>query len=133
MSALDLKRKRELFTFAAVSLTASAVFIWLTHLLVGFLAGKPEDSDARWLAAVPIAVLTGFMALAMRSLGRMDELERKIHTEAMAFAFLCTIPLGTTYLFLIMAGLLETDAILLLPAMASCWVIGLLLSVYRYR
>jgi len=63
----------------------------------------------------------------------MDELERKIHTEAMALAFLCTMPLGTTYLFLIMAGLLETDPILLLPAMASCWVIGLLLSIYRYR
>lgn len=44
MSALDLRRKRELVTFAAVSLIASAVFILLTQLLVRFLAGEPEDS-----------------------------------------------------------------------------------------
>ena len=99
MSSLDLNRKKYLSKFAAASLGASAVFLVATRLLSQFIAVHPDDPAIRWLAVLPVFALVTVMVLAMRSLRRMDELERKMHTEAMA----------------------------------SCWVIGLLLAVERYR
>jgi hypothetical protein len=69
----------------------------------------------------------------MRSLRRMDELERRMHSEAMAFAFLCSILMIATYTFVKVAGLPTPSVAWLLPTMVSCWVVGLLLAVQRYR
>jgi len=71
--------------------------------------------------------------LAMRSLGRMDELERKMHTEAMAFAFLGSLMLISAYGFLTMADLLTFPAIHLLTVMIICWITGRLLAIKQYR
>jgi hypothetical protein len=133
MSPLDLKRKKHLSKFAAASLGASAVFLVTIQLLSRFIADHPEDPGIRWLAVLPIVGLVTVMVLAMRSLRRMDELERKMHTEAMAFAFLDSILLVSTYVFLTLADLLTLPVSWLLPAMAGCWVIHLLVAIARYR
>lgn len=133
MSPLDLKRKKYLSKFTAASLGASAVFLVTTQLLSRFIADRPEDPAIRWLAVLPLVLLVAVTVLAMRSLRRMDELERKMHTEAMAFAFLGSLLLVSTYGFLRGANLLTPPVLWLLPAMVSCWVIGLLLAIERYR
>ena len=133
MSPLDLKRKKYLSKFTAASLGASAVFLVTTQLLSRFLADRPEDPGIRWRAVLPLVLLVAVTVLAMRSLRRMDELERKMHTEAMAFAFLGSLLLVSTYGFLRGANLLTPPVLWLLPAMVSCWVIGLLLAIERYR
>jgi hypothetical protein len=133
MSPLDLKRKKHLSKFAAASLGASAVFLVTTQFLSRFIADHPEDPRIRWLAVLPVVALVAFMVLAMRSLRRMDELERKMHTEAMAIAFLGSILLVSTHGFLTEADLLTSPVLWLLPAMAGCWVIHLLVAIARYR
>ena len=133
MSPLDLKRKKYLSKFTAASLGASAVFLVTTQLLSRFIADRPEDPAIRWLAVLPLVLLVAVTVLAMRSLRRMDELERKMHTEAMAFAFLGSLLLVSTHGFLRGANLLTPPVLWLLPAMVSCWVIGLLLAIERYR
>ncbi len=133
MSPLDLKRKKHLSKFTAASLGASVVFLVTTQLLSRFIADHPEDPGIRWLAVLPIVLLVAVMVLAMRSLRRMDELERKIHTEAMALAFLGSILLVSTYGFLTLADLLTFPVFWLRPAMVSCWVIGPLPVIERYR
>jgi len=133
MSPLDLKRKKYLSKFTAASLGASAVFLVTTQLLSRFIADRPEDPAIRWLAVLPLVLLVAVTVLAMRRLRRMDELERKMHTEAMAFAFLGSLLLVSTYGFLRGANLLTPPVLWLLPAMVSCWVIGLLLAIERYR
>jgi len=133
MSPLDLKRKKDLSIFTAISLGASVVFLVTTQLLSQFIADHPEDPGIRWLAVLPVVALVAVMVLATRSLRRMDELERKMHTEAMAFGFLGSILLVSTYGFLAMADLLTFPVFWLLPAMVGCWVIGLLLAIERYR
>ena len=86
-----------------------------------------------WLVALPGIALTAVAVFAMRSVRRMDELERKMHAEAMAFAFLCTILLITSCGFLEVAGLPTPPLGWLSPVMVSCWVVGLLLAVKSYR
>lgn len=118
-SPLDLERKKYLSKFTAASLGGSAVFLVTTQLLSRFIADHPEDPGIRWLAVRPIVALVSFMVLAMRSLRRMDELERKIHTEAMAMAFLGSILLVTTSGFLRGADLLTPPVLWLPPAMVG--------------
>ena len=133
MSPLDLKRIKYLSKFSAASLGGSAVFLVTTQFLSRFIADHPEDPRIRWLAVLPLVLLVAVTVLAMRSLRRMDELERKMHTEAMAIAFLGSILLVSTHGFLTEADLLTSPVLWLLPAMAGCWVIGLLLAIARYR
>ena len=133
VSPLDLKRKKDLSKFTAASVGGSAVFLVTTQLLSRFIADHPEDPGIRWLAVLPIVGLVAFMVLAMRSLRRMDELMRKLHTEAMAFAFLDSILIGTTFVFLRAADLLTLPVFWLLPAMAGCWAIHLMVAIARYR
>jgi len=133
MSPLDLKRKKDLSKATAASVAGSAGFLVTTQILSRFIADHPNDSGTRWLAVVPIVALLAVMVLAMRSLRRMDELERKIHTEAMALAFLGSILLVFTVEFLGGADLVDFPALWLPPAMVICWVIGLVLAIERYR
>jgi len=133
MFLLNLKRKRDLSIFTATSLGASAGFLIVTQLLGQFIADHPDNPTIRWLGVLPVVALVAVAVLALRSLRRMDELARKMHTEAMACAFLGSILLISTYGFLTMADLLTLPALWLPPAMVSCWVIGLLLAIERYR
>ncbi len=135
MSSIDLKRKKDLSKVIAVSLGVSVVFLVSIQLLSRFIADHPSDTSIRWLAAFPVVALSAGVGLAMRSLRRMDELERKMHTEAMAFAFMVSIPLITTYEFLALAGFLTATVLSgwLAPAMVACWVVGLLRAAERYR
>ncbi len=71
---------RHLSKFTAASLDASAVFLVTTQLLSRFIADHPEDPGIRRLAVLPVVALVAVMMLAMGSLRRMDEPERKMHT-----------------------------------------------------
>lgn len=133
MSPLDLKRKKDLSKFTAASVGAGAVFLVTIQLLSRFIADHSDTPGIRWLAVLPLVLLIAVTVLAMRSLRRMDELERKMHTEAMAFAFLGSLLLVSTYGFLRGADLLAPPVLWLPAAMVGCWVIGLLLAIERYR
>jgi hypothetical protein len=63
----------------------------------------------------------------------MDELERRRHGEAMAFAFLTGLLLITSYALLATFDPAQLSNFYLAPAMVFCWNIGLLLAVARYR
>jgi uncharacterized membrane protein len=133
MSPLDLSRKKEISKFTALTAGASFGFLLVTQLISQFISGHPQDPTVRWLASVPLVLLILAVVVAMRSLRRMDELERKMHTEAMAFAFLCSLVLVFSYGFLTVADLIAPPISWLTPAMVCCWVIGLMRAVERYR
>ena len=73
------------------------------------------------------------LVVAMRSLRGMDELERKMHTEAMAFAFLASLVIISTCGFLALAGFMTLSLGWIAPTMAMSWVIGLAILARRYR
>ena len=133
MPPVDAKWKKDISKLVAVSLGAGAVFLVLIPRLGPLVAAHTGEPAAAWLVALPGIALTAVAVAAMRSMHRMDELERKIHAEAMAFAFLCSVLLVTSCGFLGVAGLPTPPLEWLGPVMMSAWAIGLLLAVKRYR
>ena len=88
----------------------------------------------RALVAVAPAIPTIFAVIAfVRFLGRMDELQRRIHLEALGFAFGATAILTFAYGLMENAGLPQLSYIWVLPAMAVLWGFGAAVASWRYR
>ena len=69
-----------------------------------------------------------------RSIRRLDEMQQRIHLDALAFAFAGTGLLATAYGFLVNAGLPDIDwGGIVWPAMVGLWVIGLIIANRRFR
>jgi hypothetical protein len=77
------------------------------------------------LALVPLIVL--------RFVRRADELWRRIHLEALAFAFPAGLLVATGYGFMQLAGVAVANWIWVLPLFLTNWAIGLSLARVRYR
>ena len=133
MSLAESAVKKTLARVVAISLAASAIFLIAVAWLGRYVADHSTVLATPWLAALLGIALAAVAVVAMRNLRRMDELARKIHSEAMAFAFLCSILIIAAYIYLEAAGLGTPPVHWLLPAMMSCWVAGVLLAFRRYR
>lgn len=132
MAPVETKVK-DLARVVAIALAASALFLVAIPLLGQFIADHAASPAVQWLVAAPGIALAAVAVFAMRNVRRMDELERKIHFDAMAFAFLCSVLLVTSCGYIAVAGLPTPPIYFLSPIMVSCWVVGLLLAVRHYR
>jgi hypothetical protein len=86
----------------------------------------------------PIAVLPVLPALvipvaAAYFFRTIDELQRKIQLEGLAFGFIAAAVLTLTYGFLGNAGLPQPNWVWVWPVMGACWAVGLALARGRYR
>ncbi len=86
----------------------------------------------------PVALLpmipAGFALVAVvRHLGRLDELQRRIQFEALAFAFGGTALVTFGYGFVENVGFPHLSWFLVWPLMALLWALGLVLANRRYR
>lgn len=125
--------KKNLARVVVISLAASAIFLLAVSWLGRHVADHSTVLATPWLAALMGIALAAVAVVAMRNLRRMDELARKIHSEAMAFAFLCSILIIAAFTYLKAAGLETPPVHWLLPAMMSCWAVGVLMAFRRYR
>jgi hypothetical protein len=103
--------------------------IWL----LGTLAGGPMGPWRMVVALAPL--LPGLLVVraVVRQLDRLDELQRRVQLEALAFGFAATAVLTLGYGFLERAGLPRLSWILVWPLMAGLWLLGQLLATRRYR
>jgi len=70
----------------------------------------------------------------MSQITRLDEMQRRIHLEALSLAFAGTGIFATAYGFLVSAGLPDLEwGVVLWPGMVVLWVVGLLLAHRRYQ
>src|SRR5262245_41661424 len=93
--------------------------------------------------AVPVRVvlallsMTGLVLVAgaiLRELRRIDELQRRIQLEALAFSFCCTAIITFGWGFLeTFVGLQRLPGFAIWGIMALLWVMGLLIAQRRYR
>ena len=125
--------KKKLFKFTALCLGGSVAILAVLYLAIWFINSHPGDPTNVWIAAVPIVSMLLLAVLAMRSLRGMDELEQKIHTDAMAFAFLLSFLIITSCGFFALAGFMKMTLGWISPTMMICWVVGLLITLMRYR
>ena len=95
-----------------------------------------EGNQAITLIAILVNLLNGvLMILANRKLfNHYDELERKIHMEAMGFTLGATVIVGLTYSLLDQTNLIQADAEigLLVGFVGITYMIALLVNRRRY-
>ena len=114
-------------------------WVWMGCYVVAIIAGallisKPPRPDALHFAAAIIPLVPLFLALAetFRSVRAMDELQRRIHTEALLFSLLGTIAIVLTVgLLQIMAGIPLFGVFFLFVPI--CFLYGLGVSLGRRR
>lgn len=125
--------KQKVFKFTALCLGGSVAILGVLYLTIWFINSHPGESSNLWIASIPIVGMLFLAVLAMRSLRGMDELEQKIHTDAMAFAFLMSFLIITSCGFLALAGFMKLALDWIAPTMMICWIVGLLVTWNRYR
>lgn len=126
-SSLDCRDPR----FVGVALVAAIVIgaaAWLGKDL-------PRGSPARLgLAVLQAAATTLVILMTVWGMRGLDELQRRIHLEALAGAFAGTAILVSGWGFLEIAGAPPVRwGLWIWPAMSTLWVAGLLIARRRYR
>jgi len=73
------------------------------------------------------------MLAAIRYVRGLDELQRRIQFEGLAFSFLATCLLALTWGFLQNAGLPQADIIWVAPVLIFLWGVGACVAKWRYQ
>ncbi|MCH8337495.1 MAG: hypothetical protein IH858_01440 [Chloroflexi bacterium] len=113
-------------------------FSMLTYavVLVAAILILREIPESPW--QIPIALAPAipgiFAALAIsREIGRLDELQRRIQLEALAFAFAATAIVALSIGLLENAGIEQINGTFYVPIMIGLWGVGLVIASRRFR
>jgi hypothetical protein len=104
--------------------------------LVGSVTVLGANPTAWWryvIAVLPVAPAAIVLLLFVRRLARMDELQRRIQTEAFGFSLGATALITFAYGFLEGVGLPHLNWTFVLPLMAVSWGVGTAIFTFRYR
>ena len=116
--------------FLAAVLVAAAGVVALALVAHGFDQGSAPRFA---LAAAQAALMGAVIVWSVLVIRRLDEMQQRIHHEALALAFAGTGALVTGYAFLERAGLPPVQWTLWSwPMMVALWAAGLLIVRRRY-
>jgi hypothetical protein len=104
------------------AILAYLMFLVGSMTLVG---ANPEAGWRYWVAVLPAVPAGVVVWLVVRQLGRLDEVKKRIHMQAIGFALAATGLVTFGYGFLESAGLPHMSAIVVLPLMGLFWAAGL--------
>ena len=93
----------------------------------------PEQQHRYWLVLLPLLPMIYMVTAIIRCVSDMDEMVRKIQTEAMAFSGLATGFTCFSYIFLREMGAPEFHAQWAFCMMWAYYGIGLIFSWRRYK
>ena len=105
-------------------------------LLIGsvtLLRANPEASWRYIVAVVPVLPAALVVYLFVRRLAWLDELQKRIQTEAFGFALAGTALLTFTYGFVEGVGMPHLNWTFILPLIAVLWGVGTAIFTFRYR
>jgi len=125
-----IKPARRYLYELSLSLIAYAVVLSLTLAIIIHYPGA-----AFWrpvIALLPMIPAASVCWVVIRQLHRVDELQRRLQFEALAFAFAGTALITFGYGFLENAGLPRLSMFSVWPVMAVLWVVGLVVNRRRY-
>lgn len=126
---MDANGKRYLKEF----IPAMAAYTAMVPISIWLLRGH-EHSPLRYLYAVLPVIPSAFaMWAAIRFFRGLDELQRRIQFEGLAFSFLGTCLISLTWGFLQNAGLPHADVIWIAPLLIMLWGLGIAVASRRYQ
>ena len=105
-------------------------------ILVGAVTVVAANPDAGWkysIAVLPVVPAAVMVWLTVRQLGRLDEVQKRAHMQAIGFSVAATGLFTFGYGFLETAGFPHLNATFVLPMLAAFWALGLVLLALRYR
>ena len=115
-------------------ITASLLYAIALMISVYFLKHNNPPAPQKYLIAIlPVLPALWIPAVVLRFFREMDELQRRIQLEGLAFGFTAAAVLTLSYGFLQNAGLPQISWIWVWPVMAVCWSLGLVIAHRRYR
>lgn len=124
------RRKRFAYEFTA------ALGMYLALLVASIWAQatwEPSSAFRILLALLPMAGCAAVLWAVMRAVQQMDELERRIQFEALAFAFVGTAFLTFGWGLAENVGAPKLPAFGVWPIMGALWCVGTIASSRRYR
>ena len=89
--------------------------------------------DSHCIAFLPIIASIFAMFGFIRMFRGLDELQRRIQLEAVAFSFLATCLITLTWAFQQSAGLPRFDVSFVAPLLVLLWGLGLCVAKRRYQ
>lgn len=110
--------------------------IYATALVISLKvlqAGVADPALQIALALLPLAGVAFIVWVIVRQIQQLDELQRRVQLEALAFAFAATAFMSMAYGFLENVGFPKLPTFAIWPAMATLWVIGVMIGRWRYR
>ena len=114
-------------------LLAAALFL-LTSLGYSYLLDQDlSPAQQYWAAGLPLLGWILFIISIAAAIISLDELQRRIQTEAIAIGFAGTAIFVGGYALFQFGGLPDGNVGLVLFAMSFCWLIGKLWTLWRYR
>jgi hypothetical protein len=104
--------------------------------LIGSVTVLRANPDASWryiVAVVPVAPAALVLLLFVRRLAQLDELQKRIQTEAFGFSLAATALITFAYGFLEGAGMPHLNWTYIFPLSAALWGLGTAIFTFRYR
>lgn len=126
---MDANGKRYLREF----LSAMAGYTLLVPLSVRMLRGHEHTLPGYAVAFLPILPSAFALWAFLRFFRGLDELQRRIQLEAVAFSFLATCFITLTWAFQQNAGLPRFDVSWVAPLLILLWGVGLGIARRRYE
>ncbi len=126
---MDANRKRYLIEFGS----AMAGYSLMVPLSIWILKGHEHTPLGYCIAFLPIIPSAFAMLAFLRFFRGLDELQRRIQFEAVAFSFLATCLITLTWAFQQNAGLPRFDVSWVAPLLIMMWSLGLAIARRRYE
>ena len=117
---------RRILFAAAFMLTASFGYSYL-------LDQSLSESQQLWIALLPLAGWAALVISIGTAIASLDELQRRMQTEAIAIGFAGTAIFVGGYALFQFAGLAEVNVGIVIFAMSLFWLIGKLWTLWKYR
>lgn len=112
----------------------AATFLLLTSFGYSYLLDQGlSQAQQYWAAALPLLGWSILIISIGTAIASLDELQRRIQTEAIAIGFAGTAVFVGGYALFQFAGMAEVNVGIVIFAMSLFWLAGKLWTLWRYR
>lgn len=118
--------------YLKMSALSMAAYVAIVPISMWMLRGHEHTPPGYCIALLPIIPAIFAMLGFMRMFRGLDELQRRIQLEAVAFSFLATCLITLTWAFQQNAGLPHFDVSFVAPLLVLLWGLGLAIASRRY-